>query len=340
MNLLIRADAGLAIGTGHVMRCLALAQAVQDAGGESSFVLAQSTPAIQARLEAEHCEVCSISCSSGSLDDAHKTIDLAKERRADWVVVDGYAFDAEYQRALKKGDVNVLFLDDYGHAGEYAADFVLNQNAHASASVYGSRGPHTRVLLGPRYAMLRREFRPWRGWKRKISLGRRVLVTMGGSDPENVAGTVIEALRSMPDIEATVLVGGSSPHFERLAQATSQFGSWLSLQKNTAKIAEWMTWADVAIAAAGSTCWEMCLLQLPMVLIDVAENQKPIARGLEALGAAIHLGSARDVTPEKIATRVAGLLASETERSQLSERCGKLVDGLGAERVLGELVRG
>jgi UDP-2,4-diacetamido-2,4,6-trideoxy-beta-L-altropyranose hydrolase len=91
------------------------------------------------------------------------------------------------------------------------------------------------------------------------------------------------------------------------------------------------------VSGAGSTCWEMCLLQLPMVLIDLADNQKPIAGALKRISAAIHLGAAGSVTVDEIAKRVENLLASAAERSALSERCGRLVDGRGAERVLGEL---
>ena len=103
---------------------------------------------------------------------------------------------------------------------------------------------------------------------------------------------------------------------------------------------ELMAWADVAVSGAGSTCWEMCLLQLPMLLIDLADNQKPIAGALGEMGAAVHLGAADDVTEEEIAKRVASLLASGTDRASLSKCCGQLVDGRGAERVLSELSRG
>ena len=92
--------------------------------------------------------------------------------------------------------------------------------------------------------------------------------------------------------------------------------------------------ADVAISAAGITCWEMCLLGLPAVLIDVAENQTPVAHELERQGVAIHAGSRRQVTPEDIAARLKLLLAAPERRAAMSERGRKLVDGCGAERVV------
>jgi UDP-2,4-diacetamido-2,4,6-trideoxy-beta-L-altropyranose hydrolase len=341
MNLLVRTDASVAIGTGHVMRCLALAQAWQDAGGDAVFAMAEAPPAIQSRLAAESCSALSISAAVGAADDAIQTIAYAQERHADWIVVDGYQFTADYQRTLKAAGFEVLFLDDYGHAAHYAADVVLNQNAHANESMYAAREPYTRLLLGTGYCLLRREFASWRGWKREIArIGRNVLVTVGGSDPENVTAVVVEGLRQVPAIEATIVVGGSNPHFEDLERATSQSGPCFRLQRNVTKMPELMAWADVAVAGAGSTCWELCLLQLPMALIAFADNQRPIAQALEAMGTAIHLGDAEEVTEKKVAQRIITLLSSETERAALSERCGKLVDGRGAERVLRQLTRG
>jgi UDP-2,4-diacetamido-2,4,6-trideoxy-beta-L-altropyranose hydrolase len=339
-SLLIRADASITMGTGHVMRCLALAQAWQDSGGRAAFAIAESTSAIREQLAAESCEVISVAGAAGTADDSAQVIALAHKQQADWIVVDGYQFGADYQAALKAAGLKVLFLDDYGHAASYSADLVLNQNAHASESMYATREPYTRLLLGPRYCLLRREFASWRGWKREVArVGRKVLVTVGGSDPENVSAKVIEALRPQSGIEVTVVVGGSNPHFESLQRSTSQSGR-VRLLKSVANMAELMAWADVAVAGAGSTCWEMCLLQLPMALIDFAENQKPIAHALDALGAAVHLGAAKGLMETEIATRVRSLLASETERATLSERCRTLVDGGGTARVLGELTQG
>ncbi len=342
MNLLFRTDASLKMGTGHVMRCIALAQAMQDAGGRAAFALAESTAGIQAKLAEESCDVLPISAEAGGEDDSGQCITLARQQGADWIIVDGYQFGDAYQRALKTAGFKVLFLDDYGHAAHYSADLVLNQNAQAQAteSLYAVREPYTQLLLGTEYCLLRREFSSWRGWKREIApVGRKVLVTMGGSDPDNVTEIVITALQRLPNVEATVVVGGSNPHFDGLQRLAAHGGAKPRLLQSVAHMPELMAAADVAVSGAGSTCWEMCLLQLPMMLIDLADNQKPIASALNRLGAAIHLGAAGNVTTDKIAKRVEDLLASAAERAVLSERCGRLVDGRGAERVLGELSR-
>jgi len=331
--LLIRADASIAMGAGHVMRCLALAQAWQDTGGRAFFLMAEGSAAIEERLRAESCEVVCISAQPGTEDDCRETIRSAQEHNAAWVVVDGYQFGSDYQRNLKVAGFKMLFADDYGHAQRYFADVVLNQNVGADEALYGNREPYTRLLLGPRYCMMRREFGSWGEWKRDIpKVGRRVLVTMGGSDPENLTGRVIQALSAIrqKDLAATVVVGPVNPHFEVL-QSASRKG--ITLCANVSNMAELMAEADVAISAAGSTCWELCLLGLPAMLMDIAENQTAVARELERLGCAVHLGDRDSISATTIANHLERLLDSQDLRRSLSQRSRQLVDGGGARRV-------
>jgi UDP-2,4-diacetamido-2,4,6-trideoxy-beta-L-altropyranose hydrolase len=333
--LLIRADAGVAMGTGHAMRCLALAQAWQDNGGRAVFAMAECTPAIQARLTAESCEILTISSPAGSTEDATQTVAFARERRAEWIVVDGYQFDAEFQRALKAAGFKVLFVDDYGHASHYSADMILNQNISADYALYSDREPYTQLFLGPRYCLLRREFSSWRGWKREIAhVGRKVLVTMGGSDPEKLTARVVDALASMKvgSLEVTVVVGGSAPYSE-LERPAVLPGNTIRVLRDISNIAEWMAWADVAISSAGTTCWELCLLALPALLVDVAKNQTALAQELDRRGCAIHLFAPHDFNGEKLKDRLQTLLQSVETRRAMSYRCRELVDGRGALRL-------
>ena len=345
-TLVVRADSSIAMGTGHVMRCLALAQAWQDAGGHVVFVTNDLSSAGEQRLLAEQVEVVKFNGPPGGAQDASQLEKLSCAHHADWVVVDGYQFDAEYQRKVKDAGLKLLFIDDNGHATHYLADLVLNQNSHACEDLYQSRAPQTRLLLGPRFALLRHEFRYWRQCKREmVPLARKVLVTMGGSDPENVTADVIRALEvtAIDKLEVKVIAGGDNPHIESLERAASQSKTDISLLKNVTNMPKLMAWADVAISGAGSTCWEMCLLGLPAIVIDLAENQRTVARELDRRGAAIHLGGADDALPKKIANKLACLLGSIETRTTLSTRARELVDGKGAERVVcamrGEMLR-
>jgi UDP-2,4-diacetamido-2,4,6-trideoxy-beta-L-altropyranose hydrolase len=338
--LVVRADANVAMGTGHVMRGLALAQAWRDAGGRVVFATVQSSSAVEQGLRSERGEIFRFNGVPGSPQDASQLAELGRAHHAEWVVVEGYQFDAEYQRSIKDAGLKLLFIDDNGHATHYFADLVLNQNAHAREDLYRSRESQTRLLLGPQYALLRREFQSWRGWKREIaSVARKVLVTLGGSDPDNVTALVIRALQlvAIEGLETRVVVGASNPHFESLELAASQSLADISLLKNVTNMPELMAWADVAVSGAGSTCWEMCLLGLPAILIDLAENQRPVAQELDRKQVAIRLSGAGDVFPEEIAGKLRGLLESEEARTAMSARSRELVDGRGAERVVGAI---
>src|ERR1700690_3184416 len=129
-TLILRADASVAMGTGHVMRCLALAQSWQDEGGQGIFAMAEPDPSLEERVRSEGIGVVTIVASAGSQQDLSQFVDLAGTHHASWVVVDGYQFDVEYQRSLKAAGLKVLLIDDTGHAGAYVADVVLDQNAH------------------------------------------------------------------------------------------------------------------------------------------------------------------------------------------------------------------
>lgn len=335
-TLIIRADASVAMGTGHVMRCLALAQGWRDGGGNVVFAMAESTPAIDRHLHAEGVEVAKLKVFSAKFEEVREAWKLARDHRAQWVVVDGYHFDAEYQRNLKNAGLKLLVVDDLGRCEHYSADLLLNQNVHASECMYASREAYTGLLLGPRFAMLRRVFRRWRKWQREITPnGRRVLVTMGGSDPDNVTATVLEALRGLKidGLEVVAVLGGSNPHIDSLKRFANQSPP-IRFLRDAANMPELMAWADVAVSGAGSTCGEMCLLGLPAILIDLAENQTPVAQELGRKRVAIHLGSSEEVSAAEIAGKVQSLLLSAELRASLAGRSRELVDGEGTERVM------
>ncbi|GAB4407518.1 MAG: hypothetical protein Fur0044_00480 [Anaerolineae bacterium] len=341
MCLLIRADGNSQIGTGHVMRCLALAQAWQaeiqtEPDVSSLFVMADESPGLVTRLSAENFTVTHIQASAGSLKDAAQTIDLAHQMGARWMVVDGYHFDAAYQQAIKSAGFRLLVIDDYGHAAHYYADIVLNQNIYASESLYPSRESNTRLLLGSQYVLLRREFWPWRGWQREIPpVARKVLVTLGGSDPANVTLKVIQALQQVEieGLEVRVVVGPANPHQATLQQAVESSSGQIQLLTEVLDMPGLMAWADVAISAGGSTCWELAFMGVPSVVLILANNQQLVAEGLARSGLAFNLGKHEEVQVIDISQCSENLLLSYKNRIRMSQQGYTLVDGRGSERV-------
>lgn len=336
-NLIIRADASPTMGTGHVMRCLALAQAWQDQGGQVIFVLAHKSVAIEHRLRSEKMQVNYLSVEAGSDEDARQVVDFAKKFASQWIVVDGYQFGKEYQKAIKELGLKLLFLDDYGHAEYYNADLVLNQNISACEDLYQSRADYTQLLLGTQYVLLRREFWQWQNWQRVIgSKACKILVTLGGSDLDNVTLKVIQALQVLgdQDLEVIVVIGGSNMHYEKLQRQVRGSVLPISLQRNVSNMPELMAWADLAIAAGGSTNWELAFMGLPSIVITIADNQKAITSELNRQGVIINLGWHQDVTIEQIGSVLWELIGDHCKRETMSKKGRKLVDGNGARRVV------
>lgn len=340
-TLLVRCDTSVRIGTGHAMRCLALAQAWQDAGNKAVFVMAEPLPSVRERLLSEQIEVVLAEGQAGSRNDASGVAQVASRRAADWVVVDGYHFDANYQRELKAAGLKVLFIDDDGSAGHYSADLVLNQNAHAGENLYSNREPYTRLLLGSRYVLLRREFTRWREWRREISaLGRKILITMGGSDPDNLTSRAVEALKQagIEGLEAIVVVGGSNPHLESLERLVAQCGKSFRLVREPTNMPELMASADLALIAAGGTLWE--LLAMGCSVLSYARNpvQSRIISQLSDEGIVLGLGYPQDGSQQRTAAAVIELAQSPERRERMSRLARQCVDGHGAGRVLELLV--
>ena len=178
---------------------------------------------------------------------------------------------------IKLKGFRLLCIDDYGHAAQYCADVILNQNLSADISLYPNCFPNTRFLLGPRYALLRKEFICYKNWPRVIpSVAKKVLVTMGGTDQDNCTLRIVHALNkiSIPDLEVAVLLGPANEHKSEIENALkiSPFNGKLLVSLDN--MAEAMAWADVAIAAGGSTSWELAFMGLPSLLVILAENQR------------------------------------------------------------------
>lgn len=338
--MLLRVDGGTRVGLGHVMRCLALAQRWLDRNGQVHAATVSQDPAVVARFRREKIPLHALSTSQvGGAVDGEETAELARRFGADWIVADGYAFDADFQARIVGSGGRLLVLDDYGHADHYGAHVVLNQNVGAAETLYPSREPYTDLLLGTRYALLRREFlqiERSEGRKRPIPY---VLVLMGGSDPHNMSVRIINAWprsgRLVPEL--VIVVGPSNRDYEELAAAVLRSGQAVRIAQDPADLPRLMAGARLAITAAGSTCWELSFLGVPMVTMVVATNQAEISRGVARAGAGLDLGWACDLSDDSLLNTIESLLADPVRLGRM-ELCGRrLVDGQGPDRVVDHL---
>ena len=336
-TLLVRADGGPEIGTGHVMRCLALAQGWQDAGGSLVFATDHELPeAVERRLRSEGFAVERIRAKPGSVQDVALTLALASRVNPAYTVIDGYCFGADYQRALKDAGQKLLAIDDHGHVGRYCADLVLDQNSGAGENLYTNREPATQRLLGTKYTLLRREFLAWREWQREHpATARNVLVTMGGADPDNLTLKVIEALKhvEVEGLNVTVLVGAANPHGAALESAVRGSRSIL-LRRDAANVPSIMAHADVAIICGGGTLWELLFMGAAVLSYSRDPVQAAVLSEPAARGAATWLGDARDFDERRLVEQVMHLLTQRACRERMSRNARAIVDGLGVQRVL------
>lgn len=333
--LLIRADAGPEIGTGHVMRCLALAQGWQDSGGQALFATTAEIPAIEQRLASEGFRIEHIAAKPGSVDDAALTGDLASRLNVSLTVLDGYCFGAEYQRSLKKAGQKILQIDDYGEAEHYFADLVLDHNTGATEGLYRNREPYTQLLLGPQYALLRREFRAWREWKREFpGTARKLLVTLGGADPGNMTLRIVEALKKnqMDGLEATVLMGAANPNLAEIEAAVRASPS-IRLLRNS-NVPYEMARADISIIAAGGTLWELLFMGNCVLSYSRNQVQADVLSGLADRGALDWLGPGSEFDGERLVQQIAGVASQRGCRERMSAKARAVVDGMGVQRVL------
>ena len=334
--IVFRVDASPQIGTGHVMRCLALGQFFRKVGERSVFVMCMVTPSVRGRLESEGFGVKILDCIPGSVDDAKQTVVASKEVSASWIVLDGYHFDAVYQCSIKEVGKKLLLIDDNGCASHYYADIVLNQNIYASEKFYSKREHYTSLLLGTRYALLREEFLVWQGWKRKIpEFAQNILVTLGGSDPENVTRKVFDAILQLELNQLSVIiVAANNRYSDQIKCLIEESKVNVELRNNVEKMSDLMAWADIAISAGGTSTWELAFMGLPMITIATADNQCQIVEEMSKARAAVNAGWHKDITPSMIGENISELICDPKKRSEMSQRARDLVDGNGADRVL------
>jgi len=334
--LLIRADANVHKGSGHLMRCLALAQGWQARGGEATFITVCDSVALRQRLSDQGFQTVLPERSYPAPSDWDVTSEVLAAHPDTWVVLDGYHFDPTYQQRIKETGHRLLVIDDMADLDHYCADVVLNQNIHAEQLDYSCE-PYTRLLLGTEYVLLRREFSPWCAWEREIpEVARKVLVTLGDGDPDNQTLRVICALQQMSveDLETVVVVGASNPHFGELEAILRTSPAAMRLVRNISNMPELMAWADVAVTAGGSTCWETAFMGLPNVILVLAENQREVANGLDKHGTALNLGWCTGISESSL-TQVLEEIISDSPRRELMSKKGKqLVDGTGVERAI------
>jgi spore coat polysaccharide biosynthesis predicted glycosyltransferase SpsG len=323
MRILLRADAGSTQGSGHVMRCLTLAEGLQSRGHRVELItapidlpwLAQVVAA--SALPVHHCEP----------DDL--ATDLIRRLEPDWVVVDSYEFAPASVSELN-GSVPVLALIDGNDRG-IDAELYLDHNLGAERKVRDPR----RQLFGSRFALVRDEVVEQRRptpWKFQ-SARPQALSVMGGSDPTHASALVSEAIGNLGSPVDLTIIAPEHDHDE--VRRTFRPGYTPELLAPTARLPQLLARADLVISAAGTSAWDICALGIPAVLLAVVDNQQESLD--QAVSSELTLGIDAVGDPSAIVRKltqlVAELTTNEDRRMHMSVRCRTVVDGNGKLRV-------
>lgn len=332
-SILFRADGDAGIGSGHLRRCLALADRLRQWGHECVF--ACRVPAQNFNWLVRHAGFDLVEMT-GPFDSARDADDMiaavAARRPFDTLVVDHYRLDATWERKARQIARRIAVIDDLADR-QHDCDLLLDA-APGDATRYDAVVPaDCRKLLGPHYALLRPEF----ALRRADALPRsgavnRILISFGGIDADDLAGSTIAAIRTtLPDVAIDVVLTSLSPHRDRL-QRRADVDAKLSLHVDATHMAELMVAADLAIGAGGSTSWERACLGLPSIVAVVAENQRATARALEDYGCAVALSAGPGFEAE-MQHLVAWLSVRPALLRLMSSAGAAMVDGRGVARV-------
>jgi UDP-2,4-diacetamido-2,4,6-trideoxy-beta-L-altropyranose hydrolase len=367
MHIAFRADASLQIGTGHVMRCLTLADALRERGARCSFVCRPHQGHLLALVaQRGHQPLALPELQDGTQPNSSGTAhahwlgtDWTKDAQdtqqalsthkvgqpVDWLVVDHYALDELWEQALHTQAKRIMVIDDLADR-PHDCDLLLDQNLGRNEADYSSllKGKPT-TLVGPQYALLRPEFAALRAQslvrRQSNPQLRRLLITMGGVDKDNATGQVLAALQNC-DLPAnlcvTVVMGPHAPWLEQVQAHVKHMPWQTEVLVGVDNMAQLMVESDLVIGAAGGTAWERCSLGLPSLVLILAKNQVHGALALQKAGAAVAIETQQQISsfmePLQIATFAKELL------TKMSKAAAAVTDGEGCQRTVKRLLDG
>ncbi len=346
MRVVFRVDASLQMGIGHVMRCLTLAQILRESGAKIKFICRKHDGNLINNIEIRGFQVVGLEVSNNTSNrleyaswlgstqqqDAEDCIEILKSEKTDWMIVDHYAIDEEWQRIIMPYCKNLMSIDDLADR-KHLCDILLDQTFGRQGLDYKNLVSEScTMLLGTQYALLRPEFSQWREYslkRRQKSQFKQLLVNMGGVDVNNITKEILNEISKcdLPnDINIVIIMGSTAPHINSIEVMVRNFPYHVEVRAGVHNMAEIMANSDLAIGATGTTTWERCCLGLPTIQLVIAENQAFSAKNLgkENIGKSI-----KDIQ------ELGRLLDGTNKWMQKSgQSSAKVCDGLGVFKAL------
>jgi len=332
-SVLIRADGNEKAGTGHLMRCLAMAEALADKSIPTHLAYHSAPEQILERYHKFAASVHRIEAEPYGERDARATENFARELSCSWIMADGYEFQTRFFEALT---TNTLAVDDFGSKNVLPATAITNQSLKADPDWYPG---HAQLLLGLQYTLLRQEFSPADSDRTAPEEITRLLITTGGGDDQNVTTGIVDHLMAElgPGIRFDVVVGPANSHADEI-QASYADHARVTVLRNVTNMAEVLQQADLIVSSAGSTVWECLALGVPLVTMILAENQNDNATYLSEVRIATTAGSCRDEGfLDSLSQQVRVSVTNPAQAFANADKGRNLIDGKGAFRIIDRL---
>lgn len=337
--IIFRADGNKSIGSGHIMRCLSIANTAKELGYKCKFIISSDDFKDFIIKNGHLVEVLNSDYTVLYSDEIIRNIKLFKPSA---VIVDSYYISEEFMEAVHKQcsrlGCKLIYIDDRCSVA-FSCDNLINYNISAETELYkqlynGKNLPS--LLLGTSYAPLRKEFQNCEP-RRISSEARNILVSTGGSDPEHFTSVLVDEAKKYSNYVFHFILGLMNPDKEIIKKLATDSSNIL-LHENVTNMSELMYLCDVAISASGSTLYELCSTQTPTITYILADNQIPLALGFHNKGIIQNDGDIRTIGKQTLAKTLikdaVNLADNYVERIRVSNIMSTIVDGNGAKRII------
>jgi UDP-2,4-diacetamido-2,4,6-trideoxy-beta-L-altropyranose hydrolase len=334
LDVIMRVDCTIETGRGHFSRSLVLAQALKCQGVKVAWMGALDELA-QHRLGSSGIINYTAQHRAGSPADADALVKLVRELSAAAAVLDNYAFDPHYQRYLFEQQIPCALFDDIAHHSAYNCDVIINHNPYATQSLYPMRSDHTRLLLGGAYTLLREEFTK----KSNIAISfTDIVITLGGGDVGQWLQPLIQMVTPLlASYRAKVLLSGIEQN-RNVVKELDNGNSRIEWLFDAADIAAQMAHAAVAITAGGTSCWELASQGVPMVVMQLADNQRLVAEYIASQNVGVNLGQFDIIDSTEFQSTLRNLLGAPQMLKAMAENASALVTPNGADTLGAALI--
>jgi len=338
---LMRCEYSEEIGFGHLMRCLALARELKSRGYRVLMLSENGCPNIQGRYVDAIEQWYTTTEAIGSIKDAIGLVKLAKEIDATLLILDFYNISASYQMEIHGAGLRWLQFDGFASQPLWA-DWVVSMSPAADIEKYliQKRNSKTVFLLGPKYAILRPDFKGRRDRVGTSGDVGRVLLSFGGGDDQGMTLFCLDAIgNSSWKGDVVAIVGRENPHVEQISSWAHRYGGGrVHVSIDEPYMAGVMSDCDMAVISGGMTTFEAAALGLPTLMICLADNQRENIKAWDHLGVSVDLGDASKLVTVDFIRRFLALAEDENGRREMSRRGREIVDGRGAERVAEQIL--